>query len=116
MKKTIILAVLALASTAASAQHYHGYGGENRWVPPLIIGGIIGYAIRQNQPVQQPQQPVIIYQERQPVYTPPQSHQVPQHMPQTYQLPPPRPVYKEVSEFDVSCQCYTQVVRQVGWQ
>lgn len=110
MKKTILIALLALASSAASAQHYHGHGGENRWVAPLIIGGVIGYAIRQNQPVQQQQQqPVIVYQERQPVYTP-------QHVPQTYQLPPPRPVYKEVSEFDVNCQCYVQVVRQVGWQ
>lgn len=107
MKKTIILAVLALASTVASAQHYgdHHRHNDNRWVGPLILGGIIGYSIRQNQPVQPQQPPVIIYQQA-PVFT----------SPRPIQPAPLLPVYREIIEYDPNCQCHVNVVRQIGWQ
>jgi hypothetical protein len=67
MKKILAL-VLALASVSAMAQHHHhhhGYwqrGGGNgwMWVAPTIIGGVIGYELARQQPVN-PYQPPPIY-------------------------------------------------------
>ena len=45
MKKLITLALLTLAVTA-QAQHHHHRGGN--WVAPVIVGGVIGYALTRN--------------------------------------------------------------------
>lgn len=84
MKKFITVILLCAASVPAVAQHRHSHGPyatgvphhhhyhhykdrSGNWVAPLIIGGVIGYAITRNSDpvvVQQPpvivQQPVII--------------------------------------------------------
>jgi hypothetical protein len=83
MKKTILsLLLLVVAGTASAQWHHHrGYGPtviyrDSNWVAPLIIGGIAGAVIanQQQQPVvvQQPpvyvqSQPVIV--QREPVCT-----------------------------------------------
>jgi hypothetical protein len=73
--KKIILALMLLVSIPAMAQHHghgfrhhghHGYyygGGVNRnWVAPLIIGGVVTYALTRPapQPVIVEQQPTVI--------------------------------------------------------
>lgn len=82
MKKFIVIGLLCLASVPAMAQHRsHGYyatgvpqhhhhhhhhrhnGGQ--WVAPLIIGGVIGYAITRNNETVVVQQPPIIVQQPQ---------------------------------------------------
>lgn len=75
MKK--ILAILVFSASVLSAQagpynhHHHHHGGHgSNWVAPLVIGGVIGYAVsRTNEPpvvVQQP--PVIVQQPQDVVY------------------------------------------------
>jgi hypothetical protein len=69
--KKIILALMLLGSIPAMAQHHghgfrhhghHGYyygGGVNgNWVAPLIIGGVVTYALTRPAP-----QPVIVEQQ-----------------------------------------------------
>jgi hypothetical protein len=110
MKKLIVL--LALVSTTAFAGGGHGghhYGGSNIWAP-LIIGGVIGYGMSQNQ--RQPE-PVIIQQAPQPVYI---------NTPKVYNMesPPPyrgaTPLYQQRSQWEPSCNCYVVVYAQIGWQ
>jgi len=91
MKKLIV--VLAMVSTSAFAQHH-----EYRWIGPAVIGGIIGYSLNQNRPVQQMPQPVIIYQQPLPAN------------------PPMQPIYQEVVVYSQDCWCYTKQYRQIGWQ
>ena len=91
MKKLIV--VLAMVSTSAFAQHH-----EYRWIGPAVIGGIIGYSLNQNRPVQQMPQPVIIYQQPLPAN------------------PPMQPIYQEVVVYNQDCWCYTKQYRQIGWQ
>ena len=67
MKKVLAVLLLTLASVPAIAQHWHGHGGYYRgpavvyrdnWVAPLIIGGVVTYALTRPAP-----QPVIIEQQ-----------------------------------------------------
>jgi hypothetical protein len=72
--KKLLLVITLLAATAAQAQWHHDYRRweprtviveRNDWVAPLIIGGIAGAVIaNQNQPQQQVivQRPVIVQQ------------------------------------------------------
>ena len=82
MKKIILSMLLLIVAGTASAQWHHGYRGptviyrDSNWVAPLILGGIAGAVIaNQNQPsviVQQPPvyvQPQPVYVQRQPVCT-----------------------------------------------
>lgn len=72
MKKILAIAILALAAVPAVAQHRGNHGhyghhhratGHGNWVAPLILGGVVGYAItRNNEPVVVPQAPVIVPQ------------------------------------------------------
>ena len=73
MKKLFITLALVCATLPALAQHHghgfrnHGYyrgSGYSGWVAPLVIGGVVGYALTRPEPVII-QQPVII--EQQPI-------------------------------------------------
>lgn len=107
MKK--LIAILALVSTSAFAQHhnYNHYRGGGNWVAPLIVGGVITYAITRNQLQSEP--PVIV---QQPVYNNPSM---------VYNLPSAPyvgavPLYERRSQFDSRCNCYVVVYNQIGWQ
>ena len=71
MKKVLIGTILVLMATTSFAQYHHGwnrpvYVYRDNWIAPLIIGGIAGAVIaNQNQP-----QPVIV---QQPVLMQPQT-------------------------------------------
>ena len=68
MKKLLTALLIMSATVPAMAQHYYGHGfrynhhhhgyyrGSN-WVAPLVIGGVVGYALTRPDPVivQQPQ-------------------------------------------------------------
>lgn len=49
MKKILLISLLALTSTAfahgPNVYYSHGHHAHNNWVAPLIVGGIVGYAI-----------------------------------------------------------------------
>lgn len=96
MKK--LIAILALVSTSAFAQHHHGpsIGGHGVW--PLLIGGTIGYVFAKQT---QPQQPVIVYNNTPPVY----------NLPRT-----PQPIYERRTQYEFDCQCYREIYVQIGWQ
>jgi hypothetical protein len=78
MKKLFLSLVLVGATIPALAQHHgHGYrhnGGHYRgyygsgWVAPLVIGGVVGYALTRPDPVIIQQQPVIVQQQPTPNY------------------------------------------------
>jgi len=46
MKKLIALSLLTLA-VSAQAQH-HGHGHRGNWIAPMVIGGVVGYAVTRN--------------------------------------------------------------------
>lgn len=96
MKKLIL--ILAMVSTSAFAQHYHG--GGDRWIAPAIIGGIIGYNMRQPQVIVQPP----VYINSTPVYNLPQVQQG------------ATPIYEKRSQYDFNCNCYVVIYNQIGWQ
>lgn len=98
MKKLVL--ILAMVSTSAFAQHNHH--SSDRWIGPAIIGGIIGYSLRQPQVIVQPQQPVYINST--PVYNLPQV----QHN--------ATPIYEKRSQYDFNCNCYVVIYNQIGWQ
>jgi hypothetical protein len=47
MKKLIALALLTLATSAQAQHHRHHQRGGN-WMAPVIVGGVIGYALTRN--------------------------------------------------------------------
>ena len=91
--QTIILASLILVGGTSQANpnyhHHHGYYSQSGWVAPLVIGGVLGYAITRPQPV-------II--QTPPVYPNPQ---------------PTVPYgYHYESILDANCNCYRLVLVQ----
>lgn len=67
MKKFLAIAVLALATVPALAQHHHGRGHHHRtwhpnhgWVVPALIGGAVVYAATRPDPVIVQQPPVVV--------------------------------------------------------
>ena len=71
MKRILAISLLCLASVPAMAQHRHHGGYHHRhhhhsgghWVAPLILGGVVGYAITRNsEPIVVQQPPVIVQQ------------------------------------------------------
>ncbi len=101
MRKFLVVGLIAAAmSTTACAQHHghHNHGGSGNWVAPLIIGGVVGAVIaNQNRPVYT--QPPVVY-EQVPVYTYPQYNY--------------RPMYKMVDVFIPECSCYRSVQVQIN--
>ena len=47
MKKLIALALLTLAVSVQAQHHRHHQRGGN-WMAPVIVGGVIGYALTRN--------------------------------------------------------------------
>lgn len=47
MKKLIALTLLTLAMSAQAQHHRHHQRGGN-WMAPVIVGGVIGYALTRN--------------------------------------------------------------------
>ena len=47
MKKLIALLLLGLVMSAQAQHHHHHRHGGN-WVAPVIVGGVIGYALTRN--------------------------------------------------------------------
>ena len=69
MKRILTVAVLILASVPAMAQyhgprynhhHHHGYHRGGGWVAPLVLGGVVGYALTRSDPVVVQPAPVIV--------------------------------------------------------
>jgi hypothetical protein len=98
MRKLITVLVLSLASVGASAgghghfgsRYHHGHHGHhsghrNDWVAPLILGGVVTYALTR------PQQPVIVQQQ-------------PQMVPQAPYG------YRYENILDANCNCYRLVL------
>lgn len=48
MKKILLLLALTVMTANVHAQHRHNHHNHN-WVAPAIIGGILGYALANNQ-------------------------------------------------------------------
>jgi hypothetical protein len=73
MKKLIALILITMA-VSAQAQHHHRHSGN--WVAPVIVGGVIGYALTRNyyEPVYNygyvPPPPVVVQQPVRSVCTP----------------------------------------------
>lgn len=99
MKKLIL--VLAMVSTSAFAQHHGHYNGGS-WVAPLIIGGIIGYSVRQPQVIVNT---LPVYNNSTPIYNLPRA-------PQNGTTP----IYEKRTQYDFNCACYIVVYNQIGWQ
>jgi len=47
MKKLIALLLLGLVMSA-QAQHHHHHRHSGNWIAPVIVGGVIGYALTRN--------------------------------------------------------------------
>ena len=69
MKKLIALVLVTLAVSAqAQHQHHHHHRHGGNWVAPIIVGGVVGYALARNynEPVYNygyvPPPPVIVQQ------------------------------------------------------
>ena len=68
MKKLIALSLLALAVSAQAQHHHHHRHGGGNWIAPVIVGGVIGYALTRNytEPVYNygyvPPPPVVVQQ------------------------------------------------------
>ena len=95
MKKLITLTIASLIFVTGTSQadpnryHGHGYREHTDWLAPLVIGGVVGYALTR--------QPVIV-QQPQVVY------------PSTY---PPVPYgYHYEQILDANCSCYRMVLVQ----
>jgi len=90
--KTIALASLILASGTSQANpnhHHRGYYNPYGWVAPIVIGGVLGYAITRT-----PQTVVI------------------QNPPNTYTYPPVPYGYHYENILDANCNCYRMVLVQ----
>lgn len=95
MKKSLIAVLLGLSTFGAVAGpyyhdgrfRYHDHGhGRNNWVAPLVIGGVIGYALTRPQPV---------YVQPEPVYS---------------SVPPAPYGYRYEQLLDGNCNCYRWVL------
>lgn len=102
MRKLIAAVLLTIATIvpahAQHGHHHHGHGGGGNWVAPLVIGGIVGAVIaNQNRPVYVTPPPPVIYYPGQvyPDYT--------------Y-----RPMYRMVDVYIPECGCTRSVQVQIN--
>lgn len=94
MNKVITLVFASMLLIANSSQanpmhhrtHSHHHGGPN-WIAPIVIGGVLGYALAQ---------PKTVYVQPAPVYYPPQ--------------PVPPYGYHHETIVDANCNCYRTVL------
>jgi len=98
MKTTLLALLLASLSTTAFADGryghgYHGHGGGNDVLLPLIVGGTIGYIIAQPRTV-------VVQQ--------------PQYAPLPSYVPANEPIYRYENIYDANCNCYRQVLVQIN--
>lgn len=102
MKK--ILAAVLLCTTVTMAQahgparapSYHHHGGHHaHWVGPLILGGVVGYALSRPAPV---------YSYPAPVYSYPAPVMVPPPEPMPSWAPPVGYHYEQ--RLDPGCRCW----------
>ena len=84
--RILLALILATMPMYSFSQHRHNHSHGYGWITPLIIGGVVGYAITRPQ---QPPPPNIIY--------------VPQ---------PPPYGYRWESFYDVNCNCYKWLLIQ----
>ena len=91
-----MIATLVFASGSSYAHpeygrgHHHGHPGRGDWVAPLVLGGVIGYAITQaNRPVIVQPTPTVIYPNN---------------------LPPVPVGYHYEQLLDANCNCYRWVL------
>ena len=95
--KHIITLILLTLSAAAIAQprhhgnHHYGHGGYN-WLAPMVIGGVVTYALTRPAPTPAPP-PGIIYVPQQPLPVPPYGFR-----------------YEQI--LDANCNCYRWVLVQ----
>ena len=107
MKKLIAVIALIVCTSVQAEDHRRGDGRNERHhdgagiAAPLIIGGLIGYALSQST-------------REQPIYIDPAMTTPP---PIVYAVPPGmRPVYRQEWDYDRRCNCYVSIMRQVGWR
>jgi hypothetical protein len=95
MKKLILIAALVSSPAFAWGDREQG----------TLLGLGLGWILanQQNQ-AQMPRQVIV----NPPVYN---------NSPSVYNLPrPPQPVYERRSQYDFGCQCYREILVQIGWQ
>lgn len=95
MKKLLAITFVGLMSVTTVSQanpyhrHHHGHHNRYDWVAPLVIGGVVTYALTRPQPVIIQQPPVVYYPNAQP----------------------PAPYgYHYEQILDANCQCYRLVL------
>ena len=93
MNKVITLVFASMLLIANSSQanpnhwnHSHHHGGQN-WIAPIVIGGVLGYALAQ---------PRVVVASPPPVYYPP--------------APVPPYGYHYETIVDANCNCYRTVL------
>jgi len=91
--QSIALASMILVSGTSQANpnhrfHHHGYHNRYDWVAPLVIGGVVTYAITR------PQQQIVIQN------------------PPNIQAPPAPYGYRYENILDANCNCYRLVLVQ----
>lgn len=64
--KQLLIVLTLLFAVPSWAQHpgrgiQHHHGHHNDWVAPLIIGGVVGYALAQPRVYTAPPPPVVVY-------------------------------------------------------
>ena len=101
MKKLVVgLILFGLMGVAVADPYGHrgrGYHGNNNWVAPALVGGLVGYAIARQQ------QPVIVSPQYYGYYPTPPVVGYYHYQPQVIQT------YRHETIFDAYCNCYRTI-------
>ena len=101
MKKLVVgLILFGMVSTvfAGPNGHNHGHRGNNNWVAPALIGGLVGFAIANNR-----QSHVVVSPQYYGYYPTPPVVGYYYHQPQVIQT------YRYETIFDAYCNCYRTI-------